>query len=81
MDTAFKTVYASFFPENIASKRVMEKCGMHFDHLNEKELTYLDDLYQKGQSNILCMYGHRGIGKTSLILNFLKNNTYFKIIL
>lgn len=37
-----KTVYASFFPENTASKRVMEKCGMTFSHINEKELTYLE---------------------------------------
>lgn len=37
-----RTVYASFFPENTASKHVMEKCGMVFSHINEKELTYLD---------------------------------------
>lgn len=41
-DTDTKTVYASFFPENIASKRVMEKCGMTYSHTVEKELTYLD---------------------------------------
>ena len=28
-EKGFKTIYASFFPENIASKTVMEKCGMH----------------------------------------------------
>lgn len=38
----YRTVFASFFPENTASKRVMEKCGMHFSHVNEKELTYLE---------------------------------------
>lgn len=38
----FQTVYASFFPENTASKRVMEKCGMTFSHVREKELTYLE---------------------------------------
>lgn len=37
-----KTVYASFFPENIASKHVMEKCGMTFSHINENELVYLN---------------------------------------
>ena len=39
--TEMKTVFASFFPENTASRRVMEKCGMTFSHVNEKELTYL----------------------------------------
>ena len=37
----FKTVFASFFPENTASKRVMEKCGMTFCRFSEKELSYL----------------------------------------
>lgn len=36
-----QTVYASFFPENTASKNVMVKCGMTFSHINEKELVYL----------------------------------------
>lgn len=40
--SGMKTVYASFFPENVSSKHVMEKCGMTFSHINEKELTYLD---------------------------------------
>ena len=35
-------IYASFFTGNIASKRVMEKCKMTYDHFNEKELVYLD---------------------------------------
>ena len=34
-------VCASFFTGNEASKRVMEKCGMSFDHFSEKELTYM----------------------------------------
>lgn len=37
----FETVYASFFPGNEASRRVMEKCGMRYSHTNEKELFYL----------------------------------------
>ena len=36
-----RTVYASFFTGNDASRRVMEKCGMRFERLSEKELTYL----------------------------------------
>ncbi len=39
--TDFRTVYASFFPENTASKRVMEKCGMIYSHTVEKEFSYL----------------------------------------
>ena len=35
------TVTASFFAGNDASKRVMEKCGMSFLRVSEKELTYL----------------------------------------
>ena len=40
-EKGFSTVYASFFTGNIASQRVMEKCGMTYDHFSEKELTYL----------------------------------------
>ena len=37
----FEKVYASFFTGNEASKKVMEKCGMHYDHFVEKEFEYL----------------------------------------
>ena len=37
----FRTVYASFFTGNDASRRVMEKCGMRFHHVSPKELEYL----------------------------------------
>ncbi len=40
-NTEFRTIYASFFPENTASKRVMEKSGMTYSHRVDKELTYL----------------------------------------
>ncbi len=36
-----KKVYASFFTGNDASKKVMEKCGMKYDHFVEKEFEYL----------------------------------------
>lgn len=36
----FNKIYASYFEGNDASKRVMEKCGMRYDHINKKELTY-----------------------------------------
>lgn len=38
--TPFKTVFASFFTGNNASKRVMEKAGMVYSHTNLKELEY-----------------------------------------
>ena len=40
-EKGFFAVSASFFPENGASRRVMEKCGMKFSRVSEKELTYL----------------------------------------
>ena len=40
-EKGFTTVGASFFNGNDASRRVMEKCGMKFDHASKKELTYL----------------------------------------
>ena len=40
-EKGMQTVYASFFSGNDASRRVMEKCGMDFDHFSEKELSYL----------------------------------------
>ena len=39
-EKGFYTVCASFFTGNDASQRVMEKCGMTYDHFSEKELTY-----------------------------------------
>ncbi|MDO4974072.1 MAG: GNAT family N-acetyltransferase [Eubacteriales bacterium] len=41
-EKGLKTVYASFFTGNDASRRVMEKCGMQYSHFAEKELIYLD---------------------------------------
>ena len=40
-EKGMRTVYASFFTGNDASRRVMENCCMTFDHFSEKELTYL----------------------------------------
>ena len=40
-DRGLQTVYASFFTGNDVSRKVMEKCGMTYDRLSEKELTYL----------------------------------------
>lgn len=37
----FRTVCASFFSGNEASRRVMEKCGMRYSRFSEKELSYL----------------------------------------
>ncbi len=40
-ERGLRTVYASCFPGNDASRRIMEKCGMRFDRVSERELTYL----------------------------------------
>lgn len=40
LNTECKTIFASFFPENIASRRVMEKVNMKYSHTSEKELEY-----------------------------------------
>ena len=40
-EKGMKTVRASFFAGNNASRRVMEKNGMSFSRISEKELTYL----------------------------------------
>ena len=39
-EKGMRTVTASFFAGNDASRRVMEKCGMTFLRVSEKELTY-----------------------------------------
>ena len=36
----------------------------------EKELQYLKENYSKDASNIIILYGHRGVGKTSLVRRF-----------
>ena len=41
-EKGFRTLYAAFFVGNEASRRVMEKCGMTYDHRSEEPLTYLD---------------------------------------
>ena len=38
-----RTVYASYFTGNDASRRVMEKCGMRYSRFSEKEMTYLGE--------------------------------------
>lgn len=40
-ERGMKTVCASFFTGNEASRRVMEKCGMTYSRFSEKELVYL----------------------------------------
>lgn len=51
----YNTIYASFFTNNLASKRVMEKLGMKYSHTNLEELEYLgvkrDLIYYKISKN------------------------------
>ena len=60
-ERGFETVYASFFPGNEASRRVMEKCGMTYSHFVEKEFTYL------GMERDLIYYA---IKKENFLKNF-----------
>ena len=39
-ELGYNKVYASYFTGNDASKKVMEKCGMKYDHFSEKEMEY-----------------------------------------
>ena len=52
-EKGLKTVTASYFPGNDASRRVMEKCGMRFWRTSEKEMNYL------GVDRDLIYYGIR----------------------
>lgn len=38
-----------------------------------KELEFLEDYYQRNESNLVVLYGRRGIGKTELLRVFSKN--------
>ena len=72
------TVYASFFAGNDASRRVMEKCGMSFSRLSEKELTYLgverDLVYYAvhRRPGVLLLNGPSSAGKSSIARELLK---------
>lgn len=39
----------------------------------EKELHYLTNLYNRNQSALVVVYGKRGVGKTTLLQNFMKD--------
>jgi len=43
----------------------------------KKEAAYLEELYKKDRTDILCMYGHKGVGKTSLMLSFAQNKSFY----
>lgn len=66
------TVYASFFTGNEASRRVMEKCSMTYDHFSEKELTYLgierDLTYYaiRRKPDVILLNGPSSAGKSSI---------------
>ena len=72
IEKGFKTVYASFFTGNDASRRVMEKCGMTCDHFSEKELTYLgverDLTYYavRRKPDVILLNGPSSAGKSSI---------------
>ncbi|MBO7364094.1 MAG: GNAT family N-acetyltransferase, partial [Lachnospiraceae bacterium] len=71
-ERGFRTVYASFFTGNDASRRVMEKCGMVYDRFSEKELTYLgierDLTYYaiRRDTDAVLLNGPSSAGKSSI---------------
>ena len=71
-EKGMRTVYASFFTGNDASRRVMEKCGMRYDHFSEKELTYLgierDLMYYAihRKPDVILLNGPSSAGKSSI---------------
>ena len=71
-EKGMRTVYASFFTGNEASRRVMEKCGMTYNHVSEKELTYLGterDLTYYAihrKPDVLLLNGPSSAGKSSI---------------
>ena len=71
-EKGMRRVYASFFTGNDASRRVMEKCGMRFDHFSEKELTYLgverDLTYYviRRKPDAILLNGPSSAGKSSI---------------
>ncbi len=72
LEKSMRTVFASFFTGNDASRRVMEKCGMVFDHFSEKELTYLglerDLTYYVShrKTGVILLNGPSSAGKSSI---------------
>ena len=71
-EKGMRRVYASFFTGNDASRRVMEKCGMTFDHFSEKELSYLgverDLTYYviRRKPKVILLNGPSSAGKSSI---------------
>lgn len=71
-EKGMRTVYASFFTGNDASRHVMEKCGMTYDHFSEKELTYLGvprDLTYYAihrKPEVILLNGPSSAGKSSI---------------
>ncbi len=71
-EKGIRTVYASFFTGNDASRRVMEKCGMTYDHFSERELTYLGverDLTYYAihrKPDVILLNGPSSAGKSSI---------------
>jgi len=54
-------------------KRLIQKSKRKIDHLSAKEHRALYDLIEWDERLILLL-GHRGTGKTTLLLQHLKNN-------
>ena len=73
-----RCVCASYFPGNDASRRVMEKCGMAYSRVSEKELSYLgverDLIYYeiRREPCVLLLNGPSSAGKSSVAAAMLE---------
>jgi chloramphenicol 3-O phosphotransferase len=71
-EKGMRTVYASFFTGNDASRRVLEKCGMTFDHFTENELTCpgtgrnLTYYAVHRKADVILLNGPSSAGKSSI---------------
>ena len=70
-ERGFRTVCASYFDGNDASRRVMEKCGMTYSRFSEKELTYHGverDLtyYSISRAEVILLNGPSSAGKSTI---------------
>ena len=43
----------------------------------KKELALLQEHYEKAGSNVLVLYGHKGVGKTTLLMRYAQGKPCF----
>ena len=70
-----------FLPLNYAGTKsllsILQWGGISMVTGREKELQYLNDYYKKSGTQILVVYGQKGIGKTTLLEQFMEEKDYW----